>query len=138
MPKKQYDKREITLIGRTKDSDDDDACEVCTEADKFLSEVVKHDNRVTYKKIEVDSEEGEEIADDKGIKEIPHIEDCKTYKEEGGKQRTRCRNISGFDEDDWSDLEKLAPKAEEKKEEKKAAVEGPEIEEPKEPSEPLE
>ena len=133
MPKKEYTERKIELVGRTKDSDEGEACPVGKEADDYLSSVTKHDNRVTYKKIEVDSEEGQEIADKDGIEEIPYITDCKTYKD-GDKEKTRCRTISGYDEAYWSDLSKLVPKEDEQKEEEKAIDDEPS--EPVEPSEP--
>lgn len=136
MPKKDYERRKITLIGRTKDTDDDEACPVCKEADDYISSVAKHDNRTTYEKIEADSEEGEKIADEEDVKSIPYIKDCKTY-DDGGKERTRCRTIEGFLEDDWSDLKKLVPKDELEKIEAKIDEESG-IVEPLEPEEPKE
>jgi len=136
MPKKDYIEREITLVGRTKPNDEGDkACPVCKEADDFLSSVVKHDNRVKYTKIEVDSDEGQKIAEDEDIDNIPYIKDCKTF-EKGGKQK--CREIEGYSEDDWSDLSKLVPAEppEEKKEEPKEVDKETGIKEPEEPEEP--
>ena len=130
MPKKEYDERKITLVGDT------ESCPVCKKADDYISAVVKHDNRVTYKKIEADSEEGEKMADDEDIKSIPFIKDCKTFKD-GDDERTRCRKIEGFVEEDWSDMSKLVPKEELEKIE--AKLDGDEeIAEPLEPEEPSE
>lgn len=130
MPKKDYVKRDITFVGRTQDTADDKACEVCVEGDKFLSSAVKHDNRITYNKIEVDTPEGEKIADDERIRGIPFIKDCRTF-EDGGKPR--CRKIEGFEEDDWNDLSDLV---ESKAAEEPAPIETPkeEVSEPSEPS----
>ena len=136
MPKKDYVKRDITLVGRTQPNDEGDKeCEVCQEADQFLSNATKHDNRITYKKIEVDTEEGQKIAEDEDIRGLPYIKDCRTFQKG---EKPRCREIEGFSAvDDFSDLSELIEKKqEEKKEEVKEPepeIKEPEIEEPKEP-----
>jgi hypothetical protein len=131
MPKKDYIKRDITLVGRTQPNEEGDKeCEVCTEADQFLSNATKHDNRITYRKIEVDTEEGRKIAEDEDVQGLPYIKDCRTF--EPG-QKPRCREIEGFSaEDDFSDLSELIEKDTEKAEEEIKE----EIKEPVEPSEP--
>jgi hypothetical protein len=130
MPKKEYVKRDITMVGRTQPSEDGDkACEVCTDSNEFFSEAAKHDNRISYKKIEIDTPEGQDIAEDRDVRNIPYIKDCRTF-EEGGKPR--CREIEGFEpEDDFSDLQELIEKD-------KAKEPEPEVKEPTEPAEPKE
>lgn len=137
MPKKDYIKRDITLVGRTQPNEEGDEkeCEVCTEADQFLSNATKHDNRITYKKIEVDTEEGQKIAEDEDIRGLPYIKDCRTFQKG---EKPRCREIEGFSAvDDFSDLSELIESDTEKAEEEKKEPEPePEIKEPVEPSEP--
>ena len=138
MPKKEYVERNITLVGRTKANDEDDkACEVCTEANNFFTTAAKHDNRLKYEKIEIDTPQGQDIAEKEDIRDIPYIKDCRTF--EKGKP-ARCREIEGFSaEDDFSDLEDLienqAVEAEKSapKEETAAPSEPkePQVEEPK-------
>jgi hypothetical protein len=153
MPKIDYKKREITLVGRTQDTEEDKACGVCKEADDYISSRVKNDNRITYSKIEVDTPEGEKIAEEADIRSIPYIKDCKTFTE-GGKQR--CKEYEGFEKDDWEDLDQILEKKEEKKvvdkysstseqleAEQKAKAEREKVDtesgikEPSEPSEPI-
>lgn len=151
MPKKEYLERDITLVGRTKPSEEGDekSCEVCTEANEFLTTAAKHDNRIRYQKIEIDTPEGQEIAEKQDIRDIPYIKDCRTF--EKGKP-ARCREIEGWSvEDDWSDLDDLIEadkdkaKVEEAKKEEEPKAEtktGPIVDketgivEPQEPEEP--
>lgn len=132
MPKKDYVKRDITFVGRTQDTEDDKACEVCVEGDKFLSSATRHDNRISYSKIEVDTEQGEKIAEEEHIGGIPFIKDCKTY-EDGGKPR--CRKIEGFEQDDWDDLSQLIIKEATSSSSSEAEKTASEVKE-SEPSEP--
>lgn len=137
MPKKEYVERKITLVGRTKSNDEGDkACEVCTEANEFFDTAAKHDNRIKYEKIEIDTPEGQDIAEKEDIRDIPYIKDCRTF--EKGKS-PRCREIEGFSaEDDFSDLEDLIEKdvtkeAEKSEPKEETAVTEPEPKEPEEP-----
>lgn len=135
MPKKDYVHRDITMTGRTQPSEEGDKeCGLCTEADQFFSDAEKHDNRITYRKIEVDTEEGQKIAEDEDIEALPHIKDCRTF-EKG--EKPRCRTIEGWEpQDDFSDLSELIENKEEAKAEPKEEetdVKEPTIEEPKEP-----
>jgi len=133
MPKKDYVKRDITFVGRTQDTEDDKACGVCVEGDSFLSSAVKHDNRINYNKIEVDTPEGQKIAEDRDIDGLPYIKDCKTF-EEGGKPR--CREIIGFEKDeDWSDLSDVLEKHETTQAQESKKTEEA-VNEPSEPNEP--
>lgn len=136
MPKKDYVDRKITLVGRTKPNEEGDkACEVCTEANDFFTTAAKHDNRLKYEKIEIDTPEGQDIAEKEDIRDIPYIKDCRTF--EAGKS-PRCREIEGFSaEDDFSDLEDIIEKDTAKEAEKsEAKAQATEITEPKEPEEP--
>lgn len=99
-----YVKRTITMTG---DTISGEPCEVCTEADKYISPLVERDKRVEYKKMEVSTPEGEKYADDKKVSSIPYFEDCKYYE---GKDKPECKRIKGFDTEDWSDLEEIKDK----------------------------
>jgi len=96
-----YVKRTITMVG---DTTSEEPCEICQEADAYISPLVERDKRVEYKKIEVSTPEGEKIADAKKVKSIPYFEDCK-YTE--GSDKPKCERISGFDKEDWSDLNEI-------------------------------
>ena len=102
LTRKEVKKREIVLVGRT---EGDEPCEACLEADKVITEKIKNSNsdKVEYKKIQADSEEGRKIAEDEDVEGLPFIRDCKIY--EDGKKK--CREIEGFDEEDWMDLDKI-------------------------------
>jgi hypothetical protein len=97
-----YVKRSITLIG---DTISNEPCEICQEADQYLTPLIERDKRIEYKKVEVSTPEGEKLADEKKVKSIPYFEDCKYY---AGKDKPECRKISGWSaEDDWSDLNEI-------------------------------
>lgn len=147
MPKKDYVERNIEMVGRTKPNEEGDkACGHCTEADDFFETAKKHDSRITYHKTEIDTDEGQEIAEDRDIRGLPYIKDCRTF-EKGGKPR--CREIEGFEREDWTDLDDLiqegeadqaqaAKEAEQSapKEETATATTETEVKEPVEPEEP--
>ena len=94
--KKPMSKREITLVGKI---EGDDKCGACVEADNYISEKVKNNNKISYTKKQID----DDIASKEKIESIPFIRDCKIY--EDGKKK--CREIEGYEESDWADLDKL-------------------------------
>jgi hypothetical protein len=99
-----YVKRTITMVG---DTTSDEPCEVCQEADAYLTPLVERDKRIEYIKKEVSTPEGEKYADAKKVSSIPYFEDCR-YTE--GSDKPSCKRIKGFDETDWSDLKEIVDK----------------------------
>lgn len=94
-PSKEIAKREVNITGRH-------TCPACEESVNDLSHRVEsfHSYPVERKFIELDSEEGQSRKTQFGIKSIPHIEDCKTYKD----GRKDCRTLEGYEPNDFADL----------------------------------
>ena len=121
-------KRDIHLTGRT---EGDDPCPACMEGHEFFEDKQMEipAEKLSYKETQIDSPEGEKIAEEKNIKKMPHIEDCATYEtdcteidgKKSCKTETKCRTVTGFDPRDWSDLDELkeAPAQEAPKDESK-------------------
>lgn len=87
-------------MGRT---EGDEPCGACLEADKTITERIRNNDKIEYRKVQADSEEGKKIAEDEDIEGLPYIKDCKIY--EDGKKK--CREIEGFEETDWTDLDRI-------------------------------
>lgn len=106
------------MTGRT---EGDNPCPVCTEAKEFFEDKQMDipAEKFSFTETQIDSPEGEKKAEEKKIKSIPFIEDCKTFQTDDcttnaeGRQEckpkteTKCRTITGYDENDWRDLDEL-------------------------------
>jgi len=101
MNPKQIKRVDIEMLGRT---EGDHPCPVCQDADPFFRAAAqqKHD-RVGYKKIEIDSPEGQKHPKLSRIKGVPFTQRCITYKS----GRMKCKDIEGFRREEWDILDKI-------------------------------
>jgi hypothetical protein len=95
--KKSVVRREVEIIGKIFG---EDKCPACEEAVNYIEPKVKDKDNIVLKKTQVT----DEIAEKEKIDSIPLIKDCTYYKSETGKESKKCKEVSGFEEEDWSDL----------------------------------
>lgn len=101
MNPRQIKKIDIKMLGRTQG---DHPCPVCQEADPFFAAASQQKyDRIGYKKIEIDSPEGQQWPGVNRIKGVPFTQRCITYKS----GRMKCKGIEGFRREDWDILNKI-------------------------------
>ena len=97
---------EIKLIGDKED------CSHCDEGNQFFSKYAD-DKKIKYTYVNIDSDEGKQYLQSKGIKEgdeykIPAIKACKIEQVEvdGAKKRVKkCGEVDNFDANTWRSLD---------------------------------
>ena len=106
---KQNFRREIVLVGNK------NACGYCFSGDRDLREAAKKNPSIHYRYVPIESEEGERILEEEGVKPerdedgneifpMPFIKDCKVN-EKGETVQNSCRKIEGYKKSDWRDLD---------------------------------
>lgn len=101
---KELIRREIKMYGHVERDTHGDACGNCVEEEKFIkSDLIKRESvPVKYQHIDVYEPEGQKAMDEFKFQNMPFTQDCQIFKKENGEEERECRNVEGWQKQDWN------------------------------------